>query len=149
VYYDLRIWHLLWFVIMGAGFGWLGTLAFRGRGLGLRGNVAVGVMAAAVAGLAGDIHPLDLAILGFFVFLLWFVILGGLVGWLVGRAHLGFGCLGNVVLGVIGAVAGGLFLGFCVFVGPYIGGCPWDSLFTASFTAVLSLAIVIIFVRRR
>jgi len=76
-----------------------------------------------------------------------FVILGGLVGWLAGLAfrRRGFGCLGNVAVGVIGAVLGGLFFrlvgwGFAGLLG---------SLLTAFIGAVLFLAALSIFVRRR
>jgi len=119
---------------MGAGFGWLGTLAFRGRGLGLRGNVVVGVMGAAVGGLLfysdlfyvlvdrlfGGLRSKPHCLLegvaeAFFCYFLSFVILGGLVGWLVGRALLGFRWLGNVSLGVIGAAVGIILFRFLPF----------------------------------
>jgi uncharacterized membrane protein YeaQ/YmgE (transglycosylase-associated protein family) len=79
--------------------------------------------------------------------LLWFVILGGLVGWLAGLAFRGrgFGCLGNVAVGVIGAVVGGLFFRL---VGWQFGGLL-GSLFTSFIGAVLFLVVISLFVRRR
>ena len=41
--------------------------------------------------------------------ILWFLIIGGIAGWIAGeltKGH-GFGLLGNIVIGVIGAVIGG------------------------------------------
>ena len=79
--------------------------------------------------------------------LLWFVILGGFAGWLAGLAfrRRGYGCLGNVAVGVIGAVVGGLFFRL---VGWNLGGL-FGSLITAFIGAVLFLAVLSIFVRRR
>lgn len=52
--------------------------------------------------------------------ILWFLIIGGVAGWIAGemvRGH-GFGILGNVVVGIVGAVVGGLLFDF-VGVGSY------------------------------
>jgi len=78
--------------------------------------------------------------------LLWFIILGGFVGWLAGLAfrRRGFGCLGNVAVGVIGAVVGGLFFRL---VGWHLGGVI-GSLFTAFVGAVLLLVVVGLFKKR-
>jgi uncharacterized membrane protein YeaQ/YmgE (transglycosylase-associated protein family) len=78
--------------------------------------------------------------------LLWFVILGGLVGWLAGLAvrRRGFGCLGNVAVGVIGAVVGGLFFRL---VGWDFGGLL-GSLLTAFVGAVLFLVVIGLFKKR-
>ena len=168
---NFNLWHVLWFVILGGGFGWLAGRAFPRRGLGWPGNVGAGVIGAVAGGLFlssnrllrfvdrlfGDggkhINPLDFAALMVFGYMLWAAILGALVGWLAGRAFLDFGCLGNFALAVIGAGAG--IVSFCL-VGTLVGGvtvtglmpAPFD-LYNASLGAVLSLAIVIIFVRRR
>jgi len=78
--------------------------------------------------------------------LVWFVILGGFVGWLAGLAFRGrgFGCLGNVAVGVIGAVVGGLFFRL---IGWMFGGVL-GSLLTAFIGAVLFLVVINIFKRR-
>ena len=52
--------------------------------------------------------------------ILWFLIIGGIAGWIAGemvRGH-GFGVLGNVVVGIVGAVVGGLLFDF-LGVGTY------------------------------
>jgi uncharacterized membrane protein YeaQ/YmgE (transglycosylase-associated protein family) len=78
--------------------------------------------------------------------LLWFIILGGFVGWLAGLAFRGrgFGCLGNVAVGVIGAVVGGFFFRLA---GWLFGGLL-GSLFTAFIGAVLFLVVINLFKRR-
>jgi uncharacterized membrane protein YeaQ/YmgE (transglycosylase-associated protein family) len=75
-----------------------------------------------------------------------FVVLGGLVGWLAGLAFRGrgFGCLGNVAVGVIGAVLGGLFFRL---VGWQFGGLL-GSLFSAFVGAVLFLVVIGLFKKR-
>lgn len=77
---------------------------------------------------------------------IWAIVLGGFVGWLAGlafRRH-GFGCLGNVAVGVVGAVVGGLFFRL---VGLHFGGLL-GFLFISFVGAVLFLAIVSLFRRR-
>jgi uncharacterized membrane protein YeaQ/YmgE (transglycosylase-associated protein family) len=73
--------------------------------------------------------------------LLGWIILGGLAGWLAGQLTKGrgFGCLGNVLLGIVGSVVGGwLFslIGFRV-----VGG-------VGSFVAAVLGAIVVIAIAR-
>lgn len=43
--------------------------------------------------------------------ILWFLIVGAVAGWLAGQIYKGsgFGALGNIVVGIIGALIGGLF----------------------------------------
>jgi len=79
--------------------------------------------------------------------LAWFIILGGLVGWLAGKASRGrgFGCLGNVAIGVIGAVVGGVFFRL---VGWHFGGLI-GNLFTAFIGAVLFVVIAGLFKRKK
>lgn len=46
--------------------------------------------------------------------LLWFLIIGMIAGWLAGlimRGH-GFGLLGNMIVGVLGAMVGGYLFSF-------------------------------------
>lgn len=72
--------------------------------------------------------------------ILWIVI-GGLAGWLTGQLFRGrgYGCMGNVVVGVIGAVVGGwLFQITGVQSLPGILG----SLFTAVIGAVALIAVL-------
>ena len=72
--------------------------------------------------------------------ILWIVI-GGLAGWLAGQLlrGRGYGCIGNVVVGVIGAVTGGwLFQVTGVEALPGVLG----SLFTAVIGAVALIAVL-------
>ncbi len=69
-----------------------------------------------------------------------FLVIGGLAGWLAslllrGR---GMGCLGNVLIGILGALIGGLV--FNALNLPVGGGWVW-SLFTALVGAMLLLFV--------
>lgn len=68
--------EILWTIIIGAVAGWLGSLVFQGSGLGLIGNIVVGI-------------------LGFFV-----------GGWLLNKigVSLGGGLLGTILSGALGAL---------------------------------------------
>ena len=68
--------EILWTIIIGAIAGWLGSVIFKGSGLGLIGNIIVGI-------------------LGFFV-----------GGWLLGKlgVSLGGGTLGAILSGALGAI---------------------------------------------
>ncbi len=77
--------------------------------------------------------------------LLWFLIIGAIAGWLAGllMRGRGFGILGNMGIGVLGAVVGGWVfqqLGF---------GIPAASFVSAFFGAVIVLAIVGVFSGKR
>jgi uncharacterized membrane protein YeaQ/YmgE (transglycosylase-associated protein family) len=78
--------------------------------------------------------------------LLWFIIIGGLVGWLAGLAfrRRGFGCFGNVIVGIVGALFGGVLFRF---VGWHFGGLI-GGLFTSFVGAVLFLVIIGLFKKR-
>ena len=78
--------------------------------------------------------------------LLWFLIIGGVAGWIAGeimRGH-GFGIAGNVVVGIIGALIGGYLFSY-MNVGTYglLG-----SLLTAVVGSVILLFIINLFSRR-
>jgi uncharacterized membrane protein YeaQ/YmgE (transglycosylase-associated protein family) len=72
--------------------------------------------------------------------LLWFLIIGGVAGWLAGQLMKGkgFGLVGNIIVGIIGAVIGGFALGLLGMGGDGIIG----SLVTAFVGAVILLFIV-------
>jgi uncharacterized membrane protein YeaQ/YmgE (transglycosylase-associated protein family) len=80
--------------------------------------------------------------------LLWFVVIGALAGWLAGqfmRGH-GFGLLGDIIVGIIGAFLGGyLFRAVGVEIGRGLAG----SLIVAFVGAVLLLFVVRLFTGRR
>lgn len=46
--------------------------------------------------------------------IVWFLIIGGIAGWIAGEIVRGngFGIVGNVVVGIVGAVLGGLLFNF-------------------------------------
>ena len=73
--------------------------------------------------------------------LIWVLIIGGLAGWLAGRmvAGYGFGILGNIVVGVIGA-----FVAQLLFprVGLGFGGGAFSSIVQATLGAVLFLLLI-------
>jgi uncharacterized membrane protein YeaQ/YmgE (transglycosylase-associated protein family) len=73
--------------------------------------------------------------------LLWFLIVGLVAGWLAGVLVRGggFGVVGDIVIGVIGAVLGGWL--FSTF-GAAPGGGLLGSIFVATIGAVVLLVIV-------
>ncbi len=73
---------------------------------------------------------------------LWWVILGALAGWIatiITRTNEQVGALGNIVLGIIGALVGGFLLRLAGF---NASGSFLASLLTAIFGAVILLAVV-------
>ena len=73
--------------------------------------------------------------------LIYFLLLGAAAGWLAGQfmKGRGFGLLGNIVVGIVGAFIGGWLLGA---VGVPIGGGLIGSLVTATLGAVVLLFLV-------
>ena len=72
--------------------------------------------------------------------LLWFLIIGVVAGWLAGQLMRGggYGLIGDLVIGVIGAFIGGWLLGALgIFAGGLIG-----SLVTATIGAVVLLFLI-------
>ena len=74
--------------------------------------------------------------------IIYFLIIGAIAGWLAGLIMRGggFGLLGNIVVGIIGAVVGGYVLGLLninIGLEP-----PWGGLVTAVLGAVVLLFIV-------
>ena len=67
---------ILWTLIIGAVAGWLGSVIFQGSGLGLIGNIIVGILGSFVG------------------------------GWLLGKLNLslGSGTLGVILQGALGAI---------------------------------------------
>jgi len=80
--------------------------------------------------------------------LIMWIVIGGLAGWLSGQLvkGRGYGCMGNVVVGVIGAVVGGwLFQVTGIQELPGLIG----SLFTAVIGAVALITVLRLFTERR
>lgn len=77
--------------------------------------------------------------------LLWFLIIGLIAGWLAGKIMKGsgYGLVGDLVLGVVGAVIGGHLLGFLAI--PFAGFL--GSIIVATIGAIL-LVVVIRLVKR-
>jgi uncharacterized membrane protein YeaQ/YmgE (transglycosylase-associated protein family) len=71
--------------------------------------------------------------------LIMFLVIGALAGWIAGKIMKGggFGLIGNVVVGVVGAFIGGQLLGTGLFPGFFVG-----SLITAVIGAAILLFIV-------
>jgi uncharacterized membrane protein YeaQ/YmgE (transglycosylase-associated protein family) len=79
--------------------------------------------------------------------LLWFVIIGAIAGWLAGRfmkGH-GFGLLGDIIVGVIGAFVGAWLFGLA---GVHLGGGLIGSLIVAFVGAVALLFVARLFTGR-
>ena len=72
---------------------------------------------------------------------LWFLLVGGVAGWLAGVLVKGggFGLIGDLVVGIIGALIGGLF--FSGLAG-FAGGGLLGSILVASLGAVLLLVVL-------
>lgn len=80
--------------------------------------------------------------------LLWFLIIGALAGWLAGHfmKGSGFGVVGDIIIGCIGAFIGGYLFGVA---GVSSGGGLIGSLVVAFIGAVVLLFIVRLFTSRR
>lgn len=79
--------------------------------------------------------------------LLWFVVIGAIAGWLAGQfmKGRGFGLVGDIIVGVIGAFIGGYLFGA---VGANLGGGLIGSLIVAFLGAVILLFVVRLFTGR-
>jgi uncharacterized membrane protein YeaQ/YmgE (transglycosylase-associated protein family) len=79
--------------------------------------------------------------------LLWFLIIGAIAGWLAGQfmKGSGFGLLGDIVVGVIGALLGGWLFGQ---LGLWPGGGLLGSLIVAFVGAIILLFLVRLIKRR-
>ncbi|MFQ5576078.1 MAG: GlsB/YeaQ/YmgE family stress response membrane protein [Anaerolineae bacterium] len=73
--------------------------------------------------------------------IIWLVI-GGAAGWLAGivTKGKGYGCLGNVVVGIIGSMVGGWLFSLVGLAAP--GGRLVGSIFTAFIGAVALIAVL-------
>jgi uncharacterized membrane protein YeaQ/YmgE (transglycosylase-associated protein family) len=73
--------------------------------------------------------------------LILFLVIGAIAGWLAGelwKGH-GFGLLGNIVVGIVGAFLGGFLLGK---IGVTLGGGILGSILTATIGALVLLLII-------
>ena len=76
--------------------------------------------------------------------LIYMLLIGAVAGWLAGKVMKGkgFGLIGNIVVGIVGAVVGGWLLGA---LGVSIGGGTIGSLITALVGAIVLLVVVGLF----
>ena len=72
---------------------------------------------------------------------LWFLLIGLVAGWLAGQVMKGggFGVVGDLVVGVIGALLGGWLFGL---LGVFLGGGLFGSLIVATIGAVVFLFLL-------
>jgi len=78
--------------------------------------------------------------------LLYFILIGAVAGWIAGQIMKGrgFGILGNIVIGIIGALVGGWLLGT---LGIAVAGGLLGSIITSVIGAVVVLFIAGLFKR--
>ena len=71
----------------------------------------------------------------------WFILIGLIAGWLAGQIMKGggFGVLGDIIIGVIGALLGGWLFGQ---LGIFAGGGLIGSLIVATLGAVIFIALL-------
>ncbi len=71
------------------------------------------------------------------------IVVGLIAGWLAGHIMKGrgYGCLGDIVVGVLGAVLGG-FLATLLFGGDYISGFNLGTILVAFLGAVILIWLV-------
>ena len=78
--------------------------------------------------------------------LIWFILVGLIAGWLAGLLTKGggYGIIGDIVVGILGAIIGGYLFGQ---LGVSIGGGMLGSIVVATIGAVILLFILRIFKR--
>lgn len=78
---------------------------------------------------------------------LWFILIGAAAGWLAGQIMkgAGFGLIGNIIVGVLGAVLGGWLFGV---LGISVGRQLIGSLITAVVGAVVLLFLIALIKRK-
>jgi uncharacterized membrane protein YeaQ/YmgE (transglycosylase-associated protein family) len=78
--------------------------------------------------------------------LLWFIMVGLVAGWLAGQFMRGggYGLVGNIIVGVLGAVVGGFLF---KSLGASMGGGLLGSIIVATIGAVVMLFVVRLFSR--
>lgn len=83
--------------------------------------------------------------------LIWFLIVGAIVGWLAGVIvrGFGFGLIGNIIIGIVGGLLGGWLLGPVLGTGtPETGSGTLNYILTALIGAVVLLFVIGLFNRR-
>lgn len=84
---------------------------------------------------------------------LWFIIMGGIIGWLaslVMNRDASMGTFANIAVGILGSFIGNGVLGFITGGGTIAAWPPqWSGVFGALLGAVILLGIVNLFQRKR
>lgn len=72
---------------------------------------------------------------------IWFILIGMVAGWLAGRIMQGsgFGVIGDIVIGIVGAFIGGLLFNALQL--------PWGGLFGSLVVATIGAVVLIVIVR--
>jgi uncharacterized membrane protein YeaQ/YmgE (transglycosylase-associated protein family) len=78
--------------------------------------------------------------------ILWFILIGIAAGWLAGQIMKGggYGLVGDMIVGVIGAILGGWLFGV---LGIFPGGGLLGSLIVATIGAIILIALLRVFKR--
>lgn len=84
---------------------------------------------------------------------IWFIIMGGIIGWvasLIMRRDASMGTFANIVVGILGSFIGNSLLGF-ITGGGTIGAWPpdWSGVVAALVGAVILLGLFNLFQRKR
>ena len=76
--------------------------------------------------------------------LLSWIVVGGLAGWLAGNLvkGQGFGCLGNVIVGVIGGLVGGFLASQLFNIPDAVNGFNLSSIVVAFLGAVVVIVVI-------
>jgi len=82
--------------------------------------------------------------------IVWFLIVGAVIGWLAGLVvrGFGFGLIGNIVIGILGAFIGGGLLTSVLGVAIGTGSAVLHYIITGLIGAVVLLVIIGLFNRR-
>lgn len=79
------------------------------------------------------------------------IVVGLLAGWLAGLVvkGRGYGCIGDIIVGVIGALLGGFIASYLFHMGNPISGINFQSILIAFVGAVIFVIIMRLISRRR
>ena len=75
------------------------------------------------------------------------VVVGAIAGWLSGLVvqGSGFGCIGDIVIGVLGGLLGGWLASYFFHLKNMVNGINWQSILVAFIGAVLLMLVVRLF----
>jgi len=75
------------------------------------------------------------------------IVVGAIAGWLSGLVvkGSGFGCLGDIVVGVLGGLLGGWLAAYFFHLPNAVNGINWQSILVAFVGAVLLILVVRLF----